>query len=368
MLMLTLSRGKGQESIRLRLPSGPGEAEKALALLENGGSHTVIRDVESNVPNLDYRLYDIHLEDQEQFQKLQRLAEYTQGLSPAKTATFSGALDAEQAENLDEILSVAGRLDEYVLLPMITSDQELGVYLVDQGIMQFPDRYRPYINYASVGAEYREQHHGAYSRGGYVQKSNTAAQETLDGVFRVRLESGNPAAPPVSIILPTTFEQLERTRYLIGADGIDVVKITQVECLSPYLDEYLPLHGMNLNLEKLDELAENIRSMDQEDGAFLKYLSILEAEQPKDFETAYRLSAEMDDYERVPYDPEEYGKQVLMRIGADEELIAALDGFANFDELGSFFMQEDGVRTTNFGLIRRLSEPFSHQEDGPAMC
>lgn len=62
MLMLTLSRGKGQESIHLRLPSGPGEAEKALALLENGGSHTVIRDVESNVPNLDYRLYDIHLE------------------------------------------------------------------------------------------------------------------------------------------------------------------------------------------------------------------------------------------------------------------------------------------------------------------
>ena len=80
MLMLTLSRGKGQESIRLRLPSCPGEAEKALALLENGGSHTVIRDVESNVPNLDYRLYDIHLEDQEQFQKLQRLAE----LSPSR--------------------------------------------------------------------------------------------------------------------------------------------------------------------------------------------------------------------------------------------------------------------------------------------
>ncbi len=75
MIMLTLSRGKGQESIRLRLPSGPDEAQKALALLENGGSHTVIRDVESNVPNLDYRLYDIHLEDQEQFQKLQRLAE-----------------------------------------------------------------------------------------------------------------------------------------------------------------------------------------------------------------------------------------------------------------------------------------------------
>lgn len=65
--------------------------------------------------------------------------------------------------------------------------------------------------------------------------------------------------------------------------------------------------------------------------------------------------------------PTKYGKQALKRIGIDEELISILDNFTNFYELGYYYMQEDGVRTTNFGLIRRLSEPFTLKKDGPAM-
>ena len=49
-----------------------------------------------------------------------------------------------------------------------------------------------------------------------------------------------------------------------------------------------------------------------------------------------RFSIELDDYERVPDDPEEYGKQVLERIGADEELISTLDGFTDFEAMGNF--------------------------------
>lgn len=101
-----------------------------------------------------------------------------------------------------------------------------------------------------------------------------------------------------------------------------MAKLTRVEALRPYLGEYLPLQGMDLRLEQLDELAENIRIMDQEDGALLKYLSVLEVEQPATLQEALRFSIELDDYERVPDDPEEYGKQVLERIGADEELIS----------------------------------------------
>ena len=80
-----------------------------------------------------------------------------------------------------------------------------------------------------------------------------------------------------------------------------------------------------------------------------------------------KLSIELDDYERVPDDPEEYGKQVLERIGADEELISTLDGFADFEALGNFYMQEDGVRRTEFGLIRRFSAPFPEVQEGLQM-
>ena len=220
---------------------------------------------------------------------------------------------------------------------------------------------------------YREKHGGEYSSGNYVQKKTPELleNERLDGVFRIWMENPCPVrvqSETAQITLPATFEQLESARQLLGVDSLNMAKLTRVEALRPYLGEYLPLQGMDLRLEQLDELAENIRIMDQEDGALLKYLSVLEVEQPATLQEALRFSIELDDYERVPDDPEEYGKQVLERIGADEELISTLDGFTDFEALGNFYMQEDGVRRTDFGLVKRLSEPFASQEDGPAMA
>lgn len=159
MILLTLSRGKGKETVRLQLPASPAEIGEAFASLDRisrDTTATAILDVSGNVPVLYRCLYDVDVEDSEQFQKLQKLAERTEALSPTKAAIFSGALDAEHIWNLDGSLTVADRLDEYMLVNNVSSDSELGIYLVNKGITPFPDRFKPYINYARVGAEYRE--------------------------------------------------------------------------------------------------------------------------------------------------------------------------------------------------------------------
>ena len=76
---------------------------------------TAILDVSSNVPVLYRCLYDVDVEDSEQFQKLQKLAERTEALSPAKAAIFSGALDAECVWNLEGALTAVSytHLDVY---------------------------------------------------------------------------------------------------------------------------------------------------------------------------------------------------------------------------------------------------------------
>ena len=163
MILLTLSRGKGEETVRLQLPASPAEIGETFAFLDRislDTTATAILDVSSNVPVLYRCLYDVDVEDSEQFQKLQKLAERTEALSPAKAAIFSGALDAECVWNLEGALTVADRLDEYMLVNNVSSDSELGIYLVNKGITPFPDRFKPYINYARVGAEYREKHGG----------------------------------------------------------------------------------------------------------------------------------------------------------------------------------------------------------------
>lgn len=304
MILLTLSRGKGEETVRLQLPASPAEIGETFAFLDRislDTTATAILDVSSNVPVLYRCLYDVDVEDSEQFQKLQKLAERTEALSPAKAAIFSGALDAECVWNLEGALTVADRLDEYMLVNNVSSDSELGIYLVNKGIIPFPDRFKPYINYARVGAEYREKHGGEYSSGNYVQKKTPELleNERLDGVFRIWMENPCPVrvqSETAQITLPATFEQLESARQLLGVDSLNMAKLTRVEALRPYLGEYLPLQGMDLRLEQLDELAENIRIMDQEDGALLKYLSVLEVEQPATLQEALRFSIELDDY------------------------------------------------------------------------
>ena len=117
MILLTLSRGKGEETVRLQLPASPAEIGEAFASLDRisrDTTATAILEVSSNVPVLYRCLYDVDVEDSEQFQKLQKLAERTEALSPAKAAIFSGALDAECVWNLEGALTVADRLDEYI--------------------------------------------------------------------------------------------------------------------------------------------------------------------------------------------------------------------------------------------------------------
>ena len=45
----------------------------------------------------------------------------------------------------------------------------------------------------------------------------------------------------------------------------------------------------------------------------------------------------------------------------DEELISVIDGYMDFEQFGEDSMKEDGVRQTEFGLVRRLSSPFDGQ-------
>ena len=242
MILLTLSRGKGEETVRLQLPASPAEIGETFAFLDRislDTTATAILDVSSNVPVLYRCLYDVDVEDSEQFQKLQKLAERTEALSPAKAAIFSGALDAECVWNLEGALTVADRLDEYMLVNNVSSDSELGIYLVNKGITPFPDRFKPYINYARVGAEYREKHGGEYSSGNYVQKKTPELleNERLDGVFRIWMENPCPVrvqSETAQITLPATFEQLESARQLLGVDSLNMAKLTRVEALRPY--------------------------------------------------------------------------------------------------------------------------------------
>lgn len=159
--------------------------------------------------------------------------------------------------------------------------------------------------------------------------------------------------------LPAADEELERAKQALGIEEFVQAGITAVGFSAQQLAPLLPLDAVAV--EDANTLAECLQEM--EGGELKKYYAALDVEHPDTFSEAVNIAMDIDDYEMVPEDMDEYGRQVLRRIGADDEIIDTIDGFMDFAGLGEMSMEEDGVRRTEFGLVRRLSNPFPEQPE-----
>ena len=130
MINLLLNHGNSHEGVYLRLPATPGEIGEAFGMLEQLGSGPVtIFDVECPVPNVRQYIINADINDNATLEKLQKLSQRIGAMDREECCVFSGALDNESINSLDDMLSVAQNLRGYVLLPNINSDADLGRFL-----------------------------------------------------------------------------------------------------------------------------------------------------------------------------------------------------------------------------------------------
>ena len=363
MITLKLARGDNYESVPLRLPTTPGEVDEVFAALDAASRYAgevQIIGVDSGVPSLAKHLKGAGLTDPDAFDKLNRLAEKIDGMDERQRDIFSGALDTESAGSLDDVLRVSDSLEAYTFVPNVRSDEELGRYVVVAGQLhgdrRFPEEAWPYLDLAKIGAEYFAGHGGAYTVSGYVMRREDGQQQVQESkpIFELYLLHGQIR---YRLDLPAEELQLDMTKRSLGIEDFAQAAIYQTKCEMEPLAGLLPMDCVSM--ESANELARTIREMP--DGDLLKYLAVLSVEPPADFPGALRLALELDDYERITEGSYEYGQSVLRRIGADEELISVIDGYMDFEQFGEDSMKEDGVRQTEFGLVRRLSSPFDGQ-------
>ena len=301
-------------------------------------------------------------------QKLNQLAETVDAMDHASQQVFAGALRAESINGVDDILHVASSLEQYELIEGVTSDKELGGWVVEHGLagVNFPKDTWPYLDYAGLGAKYYSDHGGAYTAHGYVKhRENAPALDTeRPTIICLTLTTSRGDFP---LNLPASEEWMERAKGMLGLEDFAQASISGVQFSTPSLADLVPLDAVTV--EEANELAGWLQQMEREDDAVAKYCAVLEVEQPDTFSQALTIAMDTDDYELVPESTSEYGKQVLRRIGADDELLDTIDGYMDFALLGEDSMKEDGVRRTKFGLVRRLSLPYPQQEEiGPSMC
>lgn len=371
MITLLLTRTGDDDGVYLKLPATQEEIDEAWAELNSLGTDTAttrITEVISNVYNLGRYIKNTNMEEPGSLDKLTELARKLQTMGRDSCLMFEGMLDANSINSIDDVLRLADRLENYILLPDIVTGSALGKHLVNQGVVRFPENVKPYLDYQIIGEEFYADHGGAFCRGGYaVMKSElpgqflTAFQEDNDNwVISLRLRS--PDKKSVELRLPATETVMEQTKQRLGIDEFAEADLYVIDYNLPYLAQLIPCDG--ISVEDANELALSIEQMQQTDGELLTFLSALSVECPDSFACALHIAFNMDDYERVPEDVGEYGRMVLQRLGASDEILDTIDGYMDFATLGEAYVEEYGVVRTEYGLIRRLSSPFDEQHMG----
>lgn len=334
----------------------PATAEEVRKKLDAGVQPLFIRG-NGPVWHFEDRLDPAALYQETGVEKLNRLAGLVDAMDLDAQKVFAGALRAESVNGLDDILDIASSLGRYEFIEGVTSDKELGGWLVEHGQagVEFPEAVRPYLDYAGIGAAYYADHGGAYTPNGYVKRREVVQtqKETDRPAFALTLAS---PAGAVRLDLPAQNDALEQAKRALGCD-LGSAAIRDVEIGYPWA-HLLPRDAVTL--EDANVLAECVRGMTREE--LRVFGAVLEVEEPCSFHEAGTIAMDIYDYELVDGSERGYAITALRYAGAGDEILEILEGFTDFDALGRCEMEQDGVRETSFGSVKRLSAPWPQQE------
>ena len=370
MINLLLNHGVGHEGVYLRLPATPGDIGAAFGMLDQLGTGPVtIFDVECPVPNVRQYLMNVNVNDKESFAKLQELAQKISAMDRDEGNIFSGALDTESINGLDDMLRIAQNLNNYVIMSDVKTDSDLGRHLVSIGFRECPEDMQAYLDFNAIGRDFRSEYGGAFGAGGFVRRKNIPEQEeTAKPIITLYMHTALSKAAgelPYAVKLPATEMQLDRAKERMCIEEFSEATITAIEFTPAFLVDNVPTECVSVGVA--NDIAMEIEHMMQTDGELLKFFSVMEVEQPQTMAAALDLAMDLDNYDRVPDDVEEYGMSVLQRYRGDEELFELIEGYLDYDRFARDMMREDGVRRTEYGLIRKLDEPFPEETQSMQM-
>lgn len=196
-MILNLARGSNGFRVPLRLPATPADVGSAYAKLDEIGGDagkTRIASVVSEVSFLDRYLRDRMTTRPGDYCDLNELAEKIDSMNEQELRTFDGALNAESINGIEDILQVADSLKNYIFVSGVTTEKELGRFLVDSGYKGFPESVKPYLDYTAIGTEYYAERGGAFTGSGYTLRRSSAeplvAEQKEAPHFRMGMQMG----------------------------------------------------------------------------------------------------------------------------------------------------------------------------------
>lgn len=370
MLILNLTRGDSELCVPLYLPATPADVGDAYAKLDQISEKeklTRIAGVVSDSVFLERYFRDKLLTP---LDELNKLAEMLDGMDEQQLLTFDGALNVERINGLQDIFRIADSLEDYIFINGVTTEKELGEFLVASGYKSFSEDAKPYLDYAAIGTEYDAEQCGAFTAHGYILRRSSAqslaADKEEEAIFRVNLQTREMRlqhVKPVTLELPASETRMSFVKNAMNIRDFSEATVESAYCVNRLFQQVFPLHSPDVGL--LAELASRLSKILAQGDEF-KMLSVLTAKKPATLEDALLLAEDLDTYELLRISEEDYGKAVLLELCGDEEILDMLDGFVDWQNFGLCMMEQDGVISTPYGAIRRVNQK-PKQEAGMAL-
>lgn len=301
-----------------------------------------------SLPNMKNYLGRVDVLEEATHETLRQIFDDVSSMTEEELDTFAAALNAESIDGLDDILLIEQSLDAYCFYPDVTTDEELGRYLVDGRYVNVSEEVERYVNFSMLGADYYVTLGGAYGPKGYAQRLTD-----LNPVFKAYIGSGMVEEQAIAF-LPLSDRQSRKLAAQLSVPKLEDACVMKLCCASESRQDLEQMPYLEApSVPEADSLARELNRIHKTDGAYLTFLAALEAEQIDTFAGALDIAKELDSYTRFTGDPEEYGRDALRRMGTPQCAIDSVEGYMDLEDFGRVMMVEDDVRKTQYGLIRK---------------
>ena len=294
-------------------------------------------------------------------QELLELERQVVVLTDKEAEIFSGALDIEAIDGMGDILRVLRRLDNYKLYDDISTPAQLGRMLVDTGAVYIPQSALPYVDLSRVAAKFEAEHSGAYTQSGYVLKVDDGEPAQRPYVVKVELSSPRLEAcgATYSLLLPASSEELFfDAKAVLAVGALDECRVTGVETSV----EAIARVGVRGNeIMALNELAAELSFILEDNEKYKTFCAAVEVEQPGSILWMTEIAVCLDDYTLLPLsinNADEYGRYLLYDSGEIEDFKDEVKDFIDYEEYGKYRIEEDDIRETGLGWLRRRYGSF----------
>ena len=355
----------------LCLPAANAEIQDALEKARVDEEH-------SDFTVIDYECEQDYLNEllpnKASLDELNYLARRLSGINDFEKAAFEGVVKMEKESDLPKLINLTYNLAHCHVIFEARNDEQLGKFYVDNGFVteleEVPEKVLQYIDYEKVGRIYREAEKGVFTKTGYVVQSEPDIKVVYDRtnipkpdddsgyVFKLYLIEGcfePEKAKGVWLKLPASEAEIASALSEIGAASLFDCVFTRCESSMPCFED---VFSESEDIEMLNILSNAIlKIIDSNMGT--KYKAALQYEYCTDLDLAIDIAQNLDCYSFYSSlcSSEDYGRQVLLKASgfpSDNMAFKLLD----FRRYGEAKMKEDGVKSTDYGLICRNEKEF----------